>query len=306
MAESTKLMTPCHSPSVASTRSLENTPRQQNLAPAPPKGLVDRPPKLTSFGLGSLPLPKPRDPAKCPLFCCFYAEFDNKVGPTICFQSPRHFMDQDIKVPTSRIHEILQETFDSIEEHGPGHQDVDNPNDLGDSSHGSTDKSESSESVLSIFDSCSEYIITGSELTGKVIRLSTHEMHVVTRPTIIHDKAYERNSLLFSVGFILRRSSDPRPFQPIISKWAQALRDLELEATYLSTPTTRKQIQAHLERLLVSLNSRNQECNLQIGPSSVLHLKPFNPPRAPAIPVPDYAVPVLLLSTWRQCQAVST
>ena len=33
-------------------------------------------------------LPKPRRTSRCPLFCVFYAEFDNVVGPRVCFQSP--------------------------------------------------------------------------------------------------------------------------------------------------------------------------------------------------------------------------
>jgi len=155
-------------------------------------------------------------------------------------------------------------------------------------------------SDTSIFDSCCDYIITGNELTGTVINLSAHEMHVLTRPTIIHDEKYERNSLLFSVGFVLRRSSDPRPFQPIISKWAQSLREMELESQFLSNPSTRSEIQPLLEQLLISLNSQRQECILHISSSCVLHLKPFHPPRPPSLPVPDHAVPVLLLRSWRQ------
>jgi nitrogen permease regulator 2-like protein len=46
----------------------------------------------------------------------------------------------------------------------------------------------------------------------------------LTRPTIISNERYERNSLLFSVGFVLRRETDIRPFRPILSKFALTLR----------------------------------------------------------------------------------
>eukprot|EP00521_Asterionellopsis_glacialis_P014313 CAMPEP_0195302384 /NCGR_PEP_ID=MMETSP0707-20130614/30972_1 /TAXON_ID=33640 /ORGANISM="Asterionellopsis glacialis, Strain CCMP134" /LENGTH=205 /DNA_ID=CAMNT_0040365619 /DNA_START=49 /DNA_END=663 /DNA_ORIENTATION=- len=54
-------------------------------------------------------LPIPMDSKSCPLFCCFYAEFDNIVGPKICFQSPPNFMEKDISTPTEHIHRLLEE-----------------------------------------------------------------------------------------------------------------------------------------------------------------------------------------------------
>ena len=259
--------------------------------------------------MAPLPLPRPREAANCPVFCCFYAEFDNQVGPTIVCQSPKNFMDLEIGVPIDRVHMILQQTFKELQEFprgtrsGAGHE-----NKKATSPEKATDQTEESRSEpkMSIFDSCSEYIITGNELSGNVIKLSAHEMHLLTNPTVILDNAYARNSLLFSVGFILRRSIDSRPFQPIISKWAKTMREMELESQYLSNPATRGNIQSLTEQLLVSLNSLSRECNLLISPAHVLHLKLFHPPRVPAFPVPDYAVPVLLVRDWRQCQLVST
>ena len=56
--------------------------------------------------------PQPLSPDKCPLFCCFYAEFDIKVGPKVCFQSPHGFMDKDMSLPTETMHDILAKTFE--------------------------------------------------------------------------------------------------------------------------------------------------------------------------------------------------
>lgn len=154
------------------------------------------------LGLDSPPLPSPKPPAKCPLFCCFYAEFDIKVGPMICFQSPKHFMDQDINISVDKIHEILGKTFESFkgkEETKPAEEESDKtkpseeekPKDVETESQSNKSAKTADgevrlpEGTLSIFDSTSEYIITGNELTGKIINLSTHDMHIITRPTII-------------------------------------------------------------------------------------------------------------------------
>jgi Nitrogen permease regulator 2 len=147
----------------------------------------------------------------------------------------------------------------------------------------------------SIFDSTSEYIITGSELTGKVITMSTHAMHVMTRPTQIVNEKYQRNSLLFSIGFVLRRAADPRPFRPLISKLAMTLRSMEIESGVLSNPKLSKRtIQPLLERILMSLNSPRFECNLVLDRATALNLKLFHPPKPQTSKVDDHQVPVLL------------
>ena len=164
----------------------------------------------------------------------------------------------------------------------------------------SVDASSSEVSAFdSIFDSISEYIITGNDLADKMICLSTHNMHVLSRPTIIKDTRYERNSLLFSVGFVLRRVEDPRPFRHLLSKLAHTLRSMEVESRFLTDNRTRPQLRRILQGILVSLNSRRSECNLLLDKANVLNLKLFRPPREPAPPVPEYAVPVLLRPEWQ-------
>ncbi|KAL7572116.1 hypothetical protein ACA910_001753 [Epithemia clementina (nom. ined.)] len=321
-SEHAVLETPSQSPLVASSRLLsESTPRQRNTTLLTETTINNRNPSKTQSSVANankkkvltrtgtmaqLPLPKPRESAKCPVFCCFYAEFDNQIGPTIVFQSPKNFMDLDIGVPMNRVHKILDQAFRELQDPSFLATNTESVKDSNNKNSRNQDPNQTDDSTceqkLSIFDSCSEYIITGNELSGNVIKLSAHDMHLVTHPTVIVDNAYERNSLLFSVGFVLRRSIDSRPFQPIISKWAKTLREVEKESQYLSNPVTRCQIQSHTEQLFVSLNSLSRECSLLINPAHVLHLKLFHPPRVPAFPVPDYAVPVLLLRDWRQCQ----
>jgi hypothetical protein len=127
-----------------------------------------------------------------------------------------------------------------------------------------------------------------------MINLSTHNMHILTRPTAISDERYERNALLFSVGFVLSRKEDPRPFRPLLCRWADALRSMEVEHHFLTDPALRCKLQPMLDRLLVSLNSPKWECNLLLDPANALNLCAFRPPKPPARPVPDHAVPLLV------------
>ena len=378
---------------------------------------------MISHKLDHPPLPFPRKANQCPLFCCFYAEFDNVVGPKICFQSPLGFMEQDTDVSLKKIHKLLATNFDRIlaaderrktkstgkqqqqqqqqqQERSSEKQsssdekknsvqeseeanDVDkkdptsSPPSLADanspqqikaskssdsattyaatnttgsirrnrddsnqdfagaadnkptstssslkdtstqvsnsSAHGSatmqqqntkgkdaanTASGSGGGSSASIFDSTSDFIITGNELTGNIVNLSAFNMHLLTRPTTIHDNRYERNSLLFCVGFVLRRSEDPRPFRPLLSKLALTMKRMEMESHFLSAQQSRDQIQPLLDRILVSLNCTHWETNLVVY-NNVLNLKLFHPPKYPASPVPDHAVPILLRRDWQ-------
>lgn len=230
----------------------------------------------------------------------------------ICFQSPENFMDQDINISVDKIHEILGKTFERFKEKEETKlaeeesektkpSEEEKAKDLETESQQSNKSAKTAdgevrlpEGTLSIFDSTSEYIITGNELTGKIINLSTHDMHIITRPTIIADQRYERNALLFSVGIVLRRAADPRPFRPLLSKLALTLRSMEVESQFLSKPELRKQVQPLLERILISLNSPQYECNLVLSKSNAVNLKLFHPPKPEMSPVHDREVPILL------------
>lgn len=301
------------SSSILSRQSSANTtPRQNNRrvfedrnVPTKPSSnsiVADIPAEVLSSHPRHPPLPSPKHHSNCHLLCCFYAEFDIKVGPKICYQSPANFMEQDIRLPVQQMEKLLAKTFhvDSISPEQSPMAGIPKAT----TSDGQLEKMEDGDDdspLLSIFDSCSEYIITGNELTGNIISLSTHNIHVLTRPTSIADEKYERNSLLFCVGFVLRRTEDPRPFRPVLSKLALTLRDMEVESQFLSQ--SRPQIQSLLEGILVSLNSEACECNMLLGKADFLNLKLFRPPKTPARLVKDHEVPILLRQDW-QVQAV--
>ena len=200
-------------------------------------------------------------------------------------------MDQDIEISTPEIEDCLARTFSQLLPH-----DEETPRSHRKTSSRGKEQQDDAE-FLSIFDSTSEYIITGNELAGKMINLSTHNMHILTLPEIIVDDRYERNNLLFCVGFVLRRAEDPRPFRPILSKCSMALRSTEMESQCLTHPTKRPHLQATLDNLLISLN--NGEANMILDSANTLHLKLFQPPKPPAHPVPDHAVPILLRRDWQ-------
>ena len=393
--------------------------KKDDAKPAPDIELDPDPPILQS--LRQMPLnkmlSKPRRPSKCPLFCAFYSEFDNVVGPKLCFQSPANFMQSPITADIFNIHHLLAKEFElifpdakeekkktsddstktvdgvaeeatkipspslpqegidesignntekvaknndaksnggglpnlhmpDIEDDGdaskqgiqtsestaaaakkmestasvprneeikpggrppiplkrpnrlnnvtPQSQAAQNVENIGGFAIDTGDTSDGSPGSFSIFDSTSEYIITGNDIADQMICLSTHNMHILTRPTIIKDTRYERNSLLFSVGFVIRRLVDPRPYRLILSKLAQTLRIMEVESRFLTSKETRPELRRILQSILVSLNSRRSECNLLLDSANVLNLKLFRPPREPAPPVPDHAVPILL------------
>ena len=142
-------------------------------------------------------------------------------------------------------------------------------------------------------------LITGNELADQTITVSTHGMHILSSPTIIEDtRRYERNSLLFAVGFVLHRSVDPRPFWPVLSNLSLTLRDMEVESEFLSNASTRSIVQIVLEDVLVSLNSGIGRCHLLLDDANLLGLQLFRPPPPPVPPVPNHAVPILLRPEW--------
>jgi len=231
-------------------------------------------------------LPDPHPPSQCKLFCCFYAEFDNIVGPQVSFQAPKGFMEKDIFLTVDRIHDELSAAFKYLGKKSTEEDDV------GDNFIPCETNKE--ESTRGLFDSTKEYIITGNELADRIICLSTHNFHIMSRPTIISNSRYERNSHFFSVGFVLRREMDPRPFKPILAKISSTFRRMEIESQFLTSPGTKPKLQIILEKILICLNSREAEANILLNEANYLNLKLFHLQKPVSEPVPDYLVPVLL------------
>jgi hypothetical protein len=215
---------------------------------------------------------------------------DNTVGQHTENENSKNRQPEDEDHNTN-VRQDIGEADDSEKRTQQKNQQVEHEL-INNNTHTAIDEKDEKESI---FDCTSEYIITGSELTGEVITLSTHALHLMTRPTQIVNEKYQRNSLLFSIGFVLRRAADPRPFRPLISKLALTLRSMEIESEVLSNPALAKRtIQPLLERILISLNSPRWECNFVLDKATALNLKLFHPPKVNASKVYDHQVPVLL------------
>ena len=265
-------------------------------------------------------LPTPLHPSKCPLLCCFYGEFDNTVGPMVCSESPEGFMGRDVGITIEEAQQILCTLFSKVQifqrttsdnpknrsvtdDMSPSYTETNQPK-RDQAEQRSFDKDDKASNTVSnscsIFDATSDYIITGSELADQVICVSTHNIHLMTMSTSIVDARYERNSLLFSVGFVIRREEDIIwPFRGPLSKIVSTFKTMEIETQFLSKPRTRGRIQSILEAILISLNSGHAEANLLLDDANQLNLKLFRPPRTLAHRVPDYLVPVLLRPEWQ-------
>ena len=247
-------------------------------------------------------------------------EVDGKSKRSAGIKSGSTIMSENIATPTTTttkpVHERKQ-SDSSTTVHSSSHSRnpsyasaskgaASNPNQQTLSSEVGGDTSTIDTELLqnSIFAATSEYIITGNELANRSITVSTHDMHILSRPQIICDtQRYERNSLLFAVGFVLRRGDnvDPCHFWPVLSKLSSTLYDMEVESEFLSNGRTRPQIQIILEDILISLNSSQMECHLLLDNANLMNLQLYHPPpsQAAAPPVQDYAVPILLRPEWQ-------
>ena len=224
-----------------------------------------------------------------PLLCIFYAEFDNTVGTKICFQHPKGFMDKCI---LNYDKQLLEHNCQ-----------LNHSGSIGNTS------GYNFYTCSSLFSAVSDYCIAGPELADTVLCVSTHGLHVLTMPSIIYNKdLYERNSLLFSIGFVLKglsKSSEVsyssaddlqiRPYRPLLFKTVETLRTAEIESQYLTKTSSRPLLQSLLCQIFDSLNSNKMaEANILLNEANVLHLKLFKPPKPLTPPVPDFVVPVLL------------
>ena len=90
-----------------------------------------------------------------------------------------------------------------------------------------------------LFDSVSDYIITGKQLCGKLITVNAPPYKIMSFPLCIEDDKYDRNALLFNVGFVFNEHADTGPFHFVLRKLGNTLLALELESGFLFGPQTK-------------------------------------------------------------------
>lgn len=107
------------------------------------------------------------------------------------------------------------------------------------------------------FESFADYVIVGKHLCGKIITVRNDSVQFVNYSVAIDNRKYDRNTLLFAVGFVLDKDIDTvsnpylpalpvsylipshgpwtvqRPFEPVLEKVATNLVTVERESEYL-------------------------------------------------------------------------
>lgn len=143
-----------------------------------------------------------------------------------------------------------------------------------------------------IFEPLSDYVIVGKHLCGKIIAVKTTELQFLNHSVSIDNSKYERNTLLFSFGFVLAPGVNTEPYEPLLRKISSVMVSLEIEKEFLFQPSAKQRIAEILPHLFCSLHAHG-EAFLQLDAHNILALKPFRSispqPRALA----DHEVPML-------------
>ena len=148
------------------------------------------------------------------------------------------------------------------------------------------------------FEDLSDYVIVGKHLCKKIIVVQNNEIKYMNYSVAIDNPKYERNALLFSLGFVLPVDEETEPFEPILRKLASVLLALEDEREFLFVDTSKTQLQEVLQRLYIDLSSKG-ETFIQLDENNVLATKVFESPQPP-LEIPDYRVPVVRFSKIAQ------
>lgn len=119
----------------------------------------------------------------------------------------------------------------------------------------------------SLFDSISDFIITGPELCHKLVTVSAGPYQIIGYPMQLSHKKYHRNALLFNIAFVFPLHASPshlRSYHPVIRKLANILEGLELECEFVHRRNERaKELQSVISRIFRSLNAYG-ECAVSV------------------------------------------
>ena len=143
-----------------------------------------------------------------------------------------------------------------------------------------------------IFEPLSDYVIVGKHLCGKIIVVKTQELQFLNYSVSIDNPKYERNTLLFSFGFVLDPGERTEPFEPLLRKISSVMVSLELERDFLFQPAAKQRIAEILPHLYQSLHVHG-EAFLQLDAHNILALKPFRPISPQPRVLADHEVPLL-------------
>lgn len=78
------------------------------------------------------------------------------------------------------------------------------------------------------FENLSDYAIVGKHLCGKIISVKTSDIQFLNYSIAIENPKYERNTLLFSFGFILALDVETEPYERVLRKFSSTFVSLEV------------------------------------------------------------------------------
>ncbi|KAJ7449926.1 nitrogen permease regulator 2-domain-containing protein [Mycena latifolia] len=239
----------------------------------------------------------------------FYAVFDVRQGPKICYQVPEGLIavpTPTAPVPTSTPSTPLTEQFAPNQPPGitsrNSSSSLVSPTDARPTSrslYSPQKRSGSSSRILFNFDDISKYVIPQSQLCGRLVTCSTKRHRIIGFPVELKGK-YQRNYLRYNLCFVFERGADLSCYEPIVRKVSRVLTACEEESEFLSSPSTSPAIHAILEQLYEDLNSYS-ETSIPIDRFNSIELKIFpfypNPP-----PVKDWMVPLALINLTKRIE----
>jgi nitrogen permease regulator 2-like protein len=229
------------------------------------------------------------------ILAIFFSEFDNIVGPKIVYQAPAGF--------------ITPEDFDAVSEYTITKPDlcgkvvsVLHPTFRKRAGQGSTSKSASAVTTsllspeksrpgeaISVF-SKPESSLKAQESEDANEANTAMSVRFVSFPVGLSHERYMRNTLLYSVGFVLPGDADASPYEPVLRKLGLYLFSMEIESGFLFRPERKAALADLLPAILHGLNARG-ECFVAVDECDTIALKLFPPLPKPAA-VKDSDVPV--------------
>jgi hypothetical protein len=146
------------------------------------------------------------------------------------------------------------------------------------------------------FETLSDYVIVGKHLCGKIIAVTTDDLQFMNFSVAIDNSKYERNTLLFSFGFVLQRDADMEPFEPVLRKLTSIFVNLEMEREYLFQEATKSKVLDALQNLYEQLTREGGSACLDLDTSLLMSVQLFGNLTETPIEIRDHHVPILLHS----------
>lgn len=145
------------------------------------------------------------------------------------------------------------------------------------------------------FESLSDYVIVGKHLCGKILTIRNDDLIFVNHSIALENSKYDRNTLLFSFGFVLRRDTADEiieAYEAILRKISSTFVSLENESEFLFKPNKKSTLPMILKMIYENIKSSGDSF-VYLDASNILTIKLQKFPAQPP-PIRDYDVPMLL------------